>query len=332
MTNEPMKLTPAHKAIAALILANIIWGAAPATFKLALENIPPFTLAFWRFFLGSLVMIPILKGNIWFRPKSVGDIGLLFFNALSGITVNITFFFIGLTLTKSINAAVIASSAPIMTFAVAILLLREKFIAKKFTGMILGFIGILIIILEPILTEGLDVSILGNIFFVLATLGAVGGTISGRSLFQKYNPLVLSFWCFVIGSLTFLPLAVNEYVKMPTLYTLLDWRGYTGILFGSLLSTAAAYSLFNWGLSKIRASDASLFTYIDPVVGSLLGVALLQEPISLFFLAGGAFIFLGIFIAEGHIHYHPIHLFGQNYHLDGSSHPTRKKSRRKRAS
>ncbi|MBI5614429.1 DMT family transporter [Candidatus Gottesmanbacteria bacterium] len=323
-----MKLTPAHKAITALIIANTIWGAAPAIFKLSLENIPPFTLAFWRFFLGSLVMIPILKGQIWFKLKSISDLVLLFFNSLSGITVNILFFFLGLNLTKSINAAVIASSAPIMTFAIAILLLRERFVAKKCTGMLLGFLGILIIILEPILTKGLDGSVLGNIFFVLATLGAVGGTISGRSLFQKYNPLVLSFWCFVIGAFTFLPLAVNEYIKIPTLYTILDWRGYLGIFFGSLLSTAAAYSLFNWGLSKIRASDASLFTYIDPVVGALLGVAILHEPVSLFFLTGGALIFIGIFIAEGRIHYHPIHLFGKAYHLDGSSHTIKRKKKK----
>ena len=43
-----------HLAILAVIAANIIWGATPPIFKWALEEINPFTLAFFRFFLKKI--------------------------------------------------------------------------------------------------------------------------------------------------------------------------------------------------------------------------------------------------------------------------------------
>lgn len=49
---------PHNQAIIALIIANIIWGAASPIFKLALENIPPFTLAYIRFLGAALILAP----------------------------------------------------------------------------------------------------------------------------------------------------------------------------------------------------------------------------------------------------------------------------------
>ena len=106
-----MRFTTVHRAFLALIIANIIWGAAAPIFKLSLENIPPFTLAFLRFFLGAILLIFFLGRKI--KPPKFyrHDTTLLLVNAIAGITLNIALFFIGLTMTLSINAPVIASAA-----------------------------------------------------------------------------------------------------------------------------------------------------------------------------------------------------------------------------
>ncbi len=300
-----MKFSTVQKAFVALIIANIIWGAAAPIFKLSLQNIPPFTLAFLRFFIGALVLTACLRSRIFPPEFTPHDTVLFFINALSAITFNIALFFLGLTLTLSINAPVIASSAPILTLLFALVILKEPFVLKKFAGMIFGTMGILIIVIEPLLEKGVDGSLLGNILLLGATISAVVGTITGKRLFERYDPLMLTFWTFVVGAVSFLPLAGWEYLKNPALYTLLDWRGYTGIVFGSLLSSALAYVLYNWGLSKISATDTAIFTYIDPVIGSILAVYLLHEPVTQFFILGSILIFIGIFLAEGRIHYHP---------------------------
>lgn len=301
-----MKLSTIQKAFVALAIANVIWGAAAPIFKLSLQNIPPYTLAFWRFFLGALLLLLLLGRKAQLRLTSRQDLISLIGYAFCGITLNIIFFFLGLKLTYAINAPVIASAQPILTLFLALSFLREKFVWRKFWGMILGTAGILMIILEPLLEAGVDGSIVGNIFLLVATLGAVGQTIIGKNLMHRHDPLALTFWAFIIGSASFLPLALWEYSALPNLYAALDWRGYLGIVYGAVFSSAAGYGLFGWGLSKISATDASMFTYLDPIVGTVIAYFLLHEPITLLFLVGSTLIFAGIFWAEGRLHYHPV--------------------------
>jgi drug/metabolite transporter (DMT)-like permease len=299
-------LTTVQNAFAALIIANIIWGAAAAIFKLSLENIPPFTLAFWRFFLGAMLILIVVGKKVSLPLATRRDGILLFLYGFLGITLNIIFFFWGLKLTYAINSPVISSAQPILTLFFALLFLHEAFKPKKFLGMVLGTLGIIIIVIEPLLLRGIDGSIIGNIYLVIATIAAVGQTIVGKKILNKYNPWAFTFWAFLIGAASFLPLAFYEWATTPHLYALLDWRGYLGIAYGAIFSSAIAYGLFAWGLSKISATDTAMFTYVDPIVGTVAGALILHEPITLPFLGGALLIFSGIFLAEGRIHYHPI--------------------------
>lgn len=302
-----MKLSTIQKAFLAIIIANVIWGAAASIFKIALTNIPPFTLAFWRFFLGAILVLVFQKGNIAIEFRARREKFAIAGFALSGITFNILFFFWGLRLTHSINAPIIASSAPILTFLLAALFLKERATTKKIAGILLGTLGILTIVFQPLIARGLDGSVAGNLFIILATIGAVVQTIIHRRFLIQLNPMKVTFWAFVVGTASFLPLAVFEYIKAPNLYQLLDWRGFMGLAFGAVLSSAVAYSLYAFALTKITATDSSLFTYLDPIVGTAMGAVLLKEPVTGFFLLGSVLIFGGILIAEGHLPHYPIH-------------------------
>jgi len=301
-------MSPVRKAFLALIIANLIWGAASPIFKLGLETVPPFTLAFWRFFIAA-VLLGLFLGKRAKNPvQTRHDLWLLVGYAISGITLNIAFFFLGLMLTESINGPIIGSAQPIVTLFLSILFLRERFVWRKFIGMLAGTIGICIIVFEPLLLANAG-TVLGNVLLVLAMLGAVGSNITGKIIFKKYDPIVITFWAFVISSASFIPLAFFEYLGKPTLYQTISSAGFFSIAYGAILSSLAAYCLFAYGISKIKASDASMFTYIDPVIGTILAWVILSEPVTRFFILGSIFIFTGIFMAEGRLHYHPIHLF-----------------------
>jgi len=305
-----MNSTHVHKGILALIIANIIWGFASPIFKWSLTNIPPFTLAFLRFSIAPVLLgvyLAITK-QLTIPKMHISDWRLLFFYAGTGITINIIFFFLGIQRTLALNGPVIASAQPLLVFLIAPIFLKEIITKKQIIGMIIGTAGIAAIVLEPLYYVGIDGDFIGNMFIVIATFGAVISTLIGRSLFQKHNPLTLTFWAFIIGALTFLPLAVFEYSMNPLIYTQFDIRALTGIVFGAVFSSALAYSLFCWGLSKIPASEASMFIYIDPIAGTILSYFMLHEPITIPFVIGALCIFGGIFIAEKRIHYHPFRM------------------------
>lgn len=292
--------------ILALIITNIIWGAASPIFKYALTNIPPFTLAFIRFFFAGLIFLPlaILKWQKIDRQDFANILLIGFF----GVTINISFFFLGLAKTASINAPIIASSGPVFIFLLSVFFLKEKPKLKVFLGMLASLLGVLVIILSPIFLDNKRLvigEIEGNLFFLIATFGAVFQTLISRKVMKKINPYQVCFISFFFGGLTFLPFMTKELQIWN--FDQLMINGWVGIIFGVLFSSALAYFLFYYGLSKIQAQEAGLFSYIDPVVAILIAIPLLGEYPNWFFFVGSLLVFGGIFIAENRIHYHPFH-------------------------
>lgn len=312
-----MKNPAYKKAVIALIITNIIWGAASPIFKWSLYNIPPFSLAFLRFYYASLILAIILlvlrlfnwqKVSLFKQIKDVFryDAKNLLWLSLCGITFNITFFFLGLKISSAIDAPIIASAGPVFTFFLAVILLKEPFKLKKFLGMMLALVGVVFIVIQSLLEKTSDASILGNLFFVLATLGAVGQSIFGKKIYANHNFIVVTFLSFIIGTLSFIPLAIYEYLKSPEWLIGLNYQGVIGIVFGSLFSSTIAYSLLGFGLSKIPASEVAIFTYVDPVIAVLIAIPLLGEKITLSYIVGSLLVLVGIYLAEKRIPYHPL--------------------------
>lgn len=304
MTAYKFRQIPINYPVLALIVANIIWGAASPIFKYSLQNIPPFSLAFYRFLLAATLLYPFVHHKIdWRLLKNKW----LWAFSFSGVTINIIFFFWALTLTASINAPIIGSSGPIFILLLSAVYLRERIKFPEIVGTLIGFAGVLLIIFQPLLEKGLDQSILGNFLLIVATLGAVGSVIAGRKFLTPENAASATFWSFLIGSFTFLPFMLAEFGQDPGWMLTIDHRGWLGLLFGGFLSSAVAYTLFDWALSKMPANRTSVFTYIDPIVAIVIAVPLLGERITIPFIIGSLLVFAGILVAEGRLPYHPVH-------------------------
>ena len=295
--------------IVALIIANLIWGSAAPIFKLALTNIPPFTLAFIRFFFAALLFLPF----VLFRNYSItkNQLFTICLGAFFAITVNISFFFLGIQRTTSISAPIIASSQPIFLFLIAILFLKEKLHPRILKGIIISLLGVLIIILSPlflnngITSEQKDSAMLGNLFLIVATFGSILQTIIFKKVLREVKPIVVASISFLFGSLTFIPFMFKELETWS--FTSLNSAGWMGIIFGIFFSSAIAYGLFIYGISKIEAQEVGIFGYIDPVIAVIIAIPLLGEYPTLPFFVGSIFIFIGIYIAERRLHWHPFH-------------------------
>src|SRR3989344_5113821 len=158
-----------QKGIIALIVANIIWGAASPIFKFSLQNISPFLLAFIRFYGATLILLPFAYPYLKIQKIDFMKVFLLSF---FGVTVNIIFFFLALVHSPSINAPIIGSSGPIFIYLLSIFILKERPHTRVLLGLIFSLIGVLIIVGQPILSGELNGQLLGNIFLIIATLGS----------------------------------------------------------------------------------------------------------------------------------------------------------------
>lgn len=291
-------------AILALIIANIIWGAASPLLKWSMETIQPFTLAFFRFLIPALLVILIRPQSLKIRLK---DLPLFFAAGFFGSTINIGAFLIGIHQTASINSPIISSSGPIFLLLASILFLKEHPTRKMLLGNLLGLTGVLLIVVEPLLNNHHAASFAGNLLLVVATIGSIIGTVFAKKLARRYHALTITFWTFGIGSVFFIPSMLQELGRV-SLMTQIQGQGLFGIVYGGIFSSFIGYTLFFWSLRHLYASQTSVFTYMDPIVAMLIAAPLLGEYPNLFFIAGTFLVFFGIFVAEGRIHYHPIHL------------------------
>ncbi len=299
-----MKLSKIQLAVLSLIVANLIWGAAPPIFKWSLDEIQPFTLAFLRFSLAAAILYPFIRKKLKIHSA---DWPILMFISVIGLTFHIAYYYVGLKFSPSINVPVIASAAPIFLIIGSTIFLHEKLKKKMVQGTIISLIGVVIIVMRPLFENGMDSSLIGNLLFIVSMGLSVFYTLMLKEIAPKYNPLTLTFWIFTITSISFLPLVFLEAGNTSQLLSF-DLKSIIGILFGAVLCSTVAYTLHTFAMKYISANQVAVFSYADPLIAILIAKPLLGETITTTFLLGAALIFIGIFISEGRIHYHPFHL------------------------
>ncbi|HET9946996.1 MAG TPA: DMT family transporter [Patescibacteria group bacterium] len=296
------------KAVIALIVANTIWGAGPPIFKWSLESISPTLLAFFRFVIPTLFLL-LFIGKI--QKIRIRD-GLYFILlGLFNCSINIGLYFLGLTYAPSINQPIIASAGPLFVIIGSALFLKDKATKKVLLGNLIGLTGVLFIVLEPVLTTHHVSSVVGNLLFIFSTISAALGTLISKKLTKHYTPLTLTFWTFLIATISILPFVITQFTPS-TIASLLSLQATIGIIFGGFASSLLAYFLFYWGLGVVKASETTIFTYIDPVAAVVIAAPLLHEYPNTPFITGAFLVFAGIYIAEERLHWHPLQkLFGR---------------------
>ncbi|MBI4098295.1 MAG: EamA family transporter [Candidatus Levybacteria bacterium] len=303
-----MQLGKIQIAVLFLIIANVIWGASFPVYKWALDDIPSFTFVFLRFYLAALILFPFVYKNLRIERQDWWD---LFLCSFIGITITISFLILGLKLSSSINAPIILSAGPIILIIGSFFYLKERLKKKVVVGTLTSLVGVLTIVLLPVFKGGLDGGLLGNLFLVGAAIGSVIHALLLKKIMPKYKALPIAFWQFLIGSLPLLPFYFIELNQ--THWTQdINLKILIGIFFGSVLATSVAHSIYAYGMKFIKASEVGIFTYVDPIATVLVAIPLLGEKITAPYLIGALFVFLGIFIAEGRIHYHPLQKLRNN--------------------
>lgn len=298
-----MNLSKAQLGILALILTNIIWGASFPLYKWSLENLEPFTFAYLRFFIAALVILPFVMNRLTIQREDYLRIVAI---GLTGVSLTVSFWFIGLQQTVSINAPIIGSTGPIFLMIIAFLFLKEKLKIQTIIGTLVSLVGVIFIVLQPALEANNGGTILGNLFFLFATLSGIIHAILIKNIAGKYNLLSITFWTFLIGSVSLMPLALYE-TYMYGFLNHLNTQGVVGLVYGTLFSSVIAYSLLAYGLKYIQANEVGIFSYIDPIIAALIAIPLLGEHITFTYLLGSFLVFIGIYIAEARFLLHPFH-------------------------
>lgn len=281
--------------------------------KVTLQEFPTYSLAFLRFALASLFLAPFFFAETRKIKIDRKDFPKLTLIGVLIITLNIAFFFTGIQKTTAINASVLTLIIPMLSVLLGWWFLKEKVYLINLAGIFAGLMGALIIIGLPraIFGEVSTQSLTGNFLIILACVVWVAGAVVSRKMLQKYSSLTVVAFAFLVGVLTFFPLAGFEYIENPGWVGRVSLLGMLGLLYMTMLSSVSAYFLFEWGLARTTVIIADLFQYIEPFVATTLAVLILSESLSVDFGIGAVLIamgvYLGTFAKEAHHRHHKAH-------------------------
>ncbi|MGH9795027.1 MAG: DMT family transporter [Candidatus Acidiferrales bacterium] len=76
------------------------------------------------------------------------------------------------------------------------------------------------------------------------------------------------------------------------------WQGWAGLAFMAAFASVIAYLIYFWALKHVAASRLAAFSYLLPLIATLLSIALLDEPVTRYLLIGGALVMAGVYLAE----------------------------------
>ncbi|MFH1896573.1 MAG: DMT family transporter [bacterium] len=294
-----------HKALTALLLATAIWGIAGPVIKFTLGYLPPLTFLTLRMFLASLVVLPFFIRNRGMAAIRKEGLKKMVFLSLLAQPLCLSLVFFGYRYTSSLEGTIIGATFPIFLALAGAIFLKETVTKKEQIGIAVTLMGtFLIIFIEPLLrNEPLALTnIKGNILVFLSNLVWIVYVILEKKRFggrRKYHPEGMAF-SFMVAFVVLVPLALLEMhlTKIDILAQLINAKALAGLLYMSLFSSVVAYLSYDFGLSKIEASETGVFSYLQPLFALPAAYLLLSEVPSVFMLPGLVFIGLGFWFCQ----------------------------------
>ena len=264
----------------ALLAAAAIWGIAPPLIKYTLNFISPTTFLFYRFLIASVILLPLLIYRLAISRLRFTSPYLLV--GLIGTPLNLFLLFEGLKKTSASEASVLSVLSPLFIVAGGLIFLREKLAKNEKIGLLVASAGISLTLFQSNLNQP---HMLGNLLVLAGSLTWAIFTLAAKKL--QLEPAALTAASFLTGTFVVWPITTS--FSLPA-------AAWPGIIFMALAGSVIAYWAYSFGVKQIEASEAGLFTYLQPLFGLPLAHFFLHETIQPLFLAGTLIIALGVVI------------------------------------
>lgn len=282
------------KGHAAMFAANVMWGLNAPIGKSVLAEFSPLSVTTFRM-VGAAIAFWTLS---IFCPKEnveSKDLLKLFFAALFGVVFNQGCFIFGLSLTSPIDASIVTTTTPIITMIVAAMYLKEPITNKKILGIFIGAMGALTLILSSqAASSGQSGSIVGDLFCLIAQLSFAIYLTVFRDLITKYSPVTISKWLFIYASVCFIPFSYHDVTAID--FTAIPLNMILQISYVVLCATFLSYILTMFGQRLLRPTLVSMYNYVQPIVASIVAVAIGMDTFGWQKGVAIALVFLGVYV------------------------------------
>jgi drug/metabolite transporter (DMT)-like permease len=278
-----------------LLLLGTIWGSSYLFIKVAVTEVPVFTLVAGRLLFSAVILWGLVAVSGRKVPRSRSLWGT--YTAMGFFSGTLPYALItwGEQYIDSGLAALLQSTMPFFTVIIAHFLARdERMTVTGVAGVGVGFAGVVLLML-PELWHGLEANLLGQLAVVGSSASYAYAAVVARNRLRDEPPLVNTLGQLTMGAVLTLPLSLlleRPFDLAPSLPVVGAWLGLI------LLGTVVAYVIYYAIIERTSATFVSMVTYIIPVNGLVLGAIVLDEPLTGTVLASSALILLGVMLVR----------------------------------
>ena len=284
-----------------LLVATLSW-AGNVVFGRYLHNmLPPFGVAFWRWAIAvGILMLINAKHTLAFFKLLKRHFYQFFLLSLFGLVIASSFQYIALDYTSATDVGIMISLMPIFIALFAELLLKEKTSGLQKMGMLIAFIGALVLISQGSLQNMTHLNFnFGD--FVAMIASASWGIYT--ALVKKFK-IPCGIWELIqaTGLLGLVVITIILFaggaraVDMTFSCDLLQPHVLSALLYMGVGASLIGYWGWNHGVKIVGASQAGVFLYLTPVFSALFATLFLNEQLHLFHLTGALIIFSGMYL------------------------------------
>ena len=260
-------------------------------------------------YIGSLglVLLRVLGATIIFwtiglffksKPIEKKDRFTIIKCGLFGMSINIAAFIAGLDYSTPVNSSILIIISPIFVVILSFFIFKNKINFLKIFGIIMGFIGALILILNADSNSSVGRNIpLGNFLFIVNSISYAYYLIIVKPMAQKYDLITLFKWLFLIGLIFNFPLGINQFTDV-------NWsslpikEAILPMAFVVICTTVMTYFLNGYALSKITSTEVAVFMYLQPIIGIVFAIFTKSDTISLTIIIASILIFIGVYLTS----------------------------------
>lgn len=218
--------------------------------------------------------------------------------SLFGMCINMLMFFKGLQLSTPINSGVIVTLTPIIILILSAFFLNEKLTRLKVLGIILGFIGAVLLILygnSSRVINAPNVS-LGNIMLLINATCFGAYLVMVKPLTKKYSTITLMKWMFLLGVIYTFPFTITEFLEIS--WNTLPFEAIWRIGFVIVGTTFLTYMLNVYALKTLPATTIGAFTYLQPIITIIYAVITGNDLLDSIKILACILVFTGIYLAS----------------------------------
>lgn len=279
----------------AAITTNVIFGLnIPVTKSLLSGWMSPMGYTLTRMIFGMCMFW--LIGMFQKKEKVVfKDLMMIFLCGLLGLVATQVTFAVGLRYTTPVTYSLILALSPIIVLLLSTIFLKEAVTRKKLFGVVLGISGAAIIILQSSNGTSGSNTVFGIAIAIVSVTCYAGYIIITRKVSAKYSPVTMMKWMFLLSVFILMPFGFSDLPEQKIYSSEISLTALSELLFALIFSSIIAFFLMPVALKRIRATTASVYINLQPIVASSIAILIGQDIFSWDKVVAAALVIAGVY-------------------------------------